>query len=147
MVDSIREVKKYLKKYHKPDEPIPAKSRDRVLRGLARGIRRNPKLQENLPCHMCYNIGGPILPVAMKVCNGCLQKVLKKHSQRVIQREFLDYYCDMCFGRTFTIYLINPKICKKCGMNIGRKHQRNLAKVQAANYKNALKRSGLRQIF
>ena len=141
MVDDLFQVGKYIRKYHKPEDPIPDKSKSRVLRMMAHSIRRNPKMPDKSPCHICYYIRGTILPIHIKVCQGCFNKIMKKVGKvRVLKKEFADYHCDMCLGRTFTVYSINPWVCQKCSLKIGDKHRRELPKIKLIRAENTLRR-------
>ncbi len=133
-MDSIHEIKKYLKRFHKPDDTMNEleerkleKSSDRVLTTLARNIRRNPKPPSGR-CHGCSREADRILPMSLRVCRNCAVRFARMVDKpRFMRTDCLaGFNCDCCLGKTFVYYVINPYLCQKCTLKIGRRHRFDL---------------------
>ena len=133
MVDDLLKIEKFINRYHKPEDPIPSKSKSRVLRTLAQSIRHNKGLPEKIPCNLCYDSSGKLIPVTMRVCSGCIKHFIKKAGNpRWMKSEWGDFYCDYCLGRGYKIHHINPYVCRKCASRIGYKHRVKMPKIKIA---------------
>src|SRR3990167_574639 len=140
--DDLFTIKKYVAAHHKPADPIPDKSKDRVITSVARSIRTLQKSPITKgACQLCAHTDERLLPINIKICRGCFQTFLNKAGTfPVIKSEMIDYYCDWCFGRTFRIFLVNPDICRKCMFRLGEKHKKYLPAMKAQMRKPMLKR-------
>lgn len=140
-MDDLHTVVKYLKKEHKPEEPLPSKSQDRVLTDMARVIRRT-KAPGGGRCQTCGCQDDRLLPVTLKVCPQCVETFRNKCGfVRIQKKDYLSgQYCDWSFGKTFTIYTINPYICRKCMIKLGRKHQTQMPHTRKLMARDAQRR-------
>ncbi len=121
-VDDMFKVKKFVRKNFKPEDPIPDKSKNRVIESLARSIRRTPPLLRG-QCQLCETMADKLVPIPMNVCSGCVKRFIKKSENiRFLKFEFGEFYCDWCLGKGFKKFYINPYIDKKCMDKLGRKH-------------------------
>ena len=121
-VDDVFQVKKFVRKFLKSEDPIPDKSKNRVIESLARSIRRTPPLPSG-PCQFCETMAERLVPMPMSVCSGCVQKLTKKTDDlRLLKFEYGVFYCDWCLGKGFKKFYINPWLDGKCMEKIGRRH-------------------------
>ena len=139
--DSIHEVKKHLRKYHRPNEPIPEKSKDRVLTLIARSIRNNLGLPKGR-CDTCGNQSDRLVPVQSKVCRGCFNIFNKKSGyNKILKNELLDnFHCDWCLGRTFTPISVNPFVCLNCTTKVGNRHSVGMKEVRRKTMQSLIRR-------
>lgn len=137
--DSLHDIKSWLGK-QETEDPIPTKSKDRVLRDVAMGIRKNKDLPKGA-CNLCMTETERLAPVLITICSNCARKIIKHgHNTRVLKREFGDYYCDKCLGRTFTKIQINPLVCQKCSLKIGKRHEYDLVDMRKQKAMNDAKK-------
>lgn len=122
IVDDVFQVKKFVRKYLKSEDPIPDKSKSRVIESLARSIRRTPPLPKG-QCQLCETMSEKLVPIPMNVCSGCIKRFVRKSENiRFLKFEFGEFYCDWCLGKGFKKFYINPYLDKKCMDKLGRKH-------------------------
>ena len=131
VVDDLFKVKKFVMSYFKSEEPIPDKSKSRVIESLARSIRRTPPLPRG-SCQFCETMSEKLIPMPMVVCLGCVNKFIKKSDNlKFLKWEYGDFYCDWCLGRGYKKFHINPWIDKKCLDKIGRRHISDMGSLNA----------------
>jgi len=129
--DSFRDIKQWIKKNHKLDSTIPDKAKDRVLRGMAQGIRMNKSPLPSGPCHLCTTENERLAPIQLNLCQGCAKAIHKKvGGLKIINSAFEMHYCDKCFGKAFVKITSNPYVCKKCYIKIGALHKKNAFNYQ-----------------
>lgn len=127
----LHNIKRYFQAKHKPADKIPDKSRDRVLSILAKNVRKSRKPLPHGPCNLCYIFTDRLIPVSLKLCNGCFKRFNQKTgSINLLKFEWLDIYCDWCLGKVFGAFSINPMIDKKCMDRLGRKHRFGIAEMK-----------------
>lgn len=132
MPPTTSEVTDYLRGLHAED-PIALKSRERVLRAQAEGIKHNQALPGG-QCGFCSRNTDKLIPVPMRCCQNCVRQTMERgNGVRVMERpQPGNAYCDKCLGRTFTTVLINPFACQFCVSKIGTLHKYNLREIQRA---------------
>lgn len=123
-MESISEIQKWVVKHQKNEEDeLPDKSKYRVTRTMAEGLKNNKPLPKGR-CNFCGLETEVLYPIQMKVCLTCCNKFMKRGGQlEVIKKEMMDYWCDYCMTRTFSPLYINPRICIKCSNRIGVRHK------------------------
>jgi hypothetical protein len=118
-VDGVVEVQDWVRK-QEVEDPVGLKSRDRVSREVAEGIK-SVVPSSVFKCNFCSREMGECFPVVMKVCLGCVRKFMERGGGiKVVERSvFEDWRCEYCFGRTFSPLTINPFLCKSCSKKFG----------------------------
>lgn len=131
VVDDLFKVKKFVRKYLKPEEKPADKSKDRVITSLARSIRRTTPLPKG-PCQFCETMSEKLVPIPINLCTTCTNRFIKKSDNlRFLKWEWCDFYCDWCLGKSFKKFSVNPWLDKKCMDRLGRKHMSNRSSLNA----------------
>jgi len=134
-LDSLKKIKKYVEKNHKSyEDPIPSKSKERVLTDMAKSIRQShfhSKHPGKGNCHLCGGYSEFLPPVVMKVCPNCARRFVRKGGNlKVVNVTPESFHCDNCYGFSLTAYTINARVCKKCANKIRKFHTYKLPKLR-----------------
>jgi hypothetical protein len=112
------------------EDQITSKSKSRVLRTMAEGIKQTKQLPKGR-CSICGNYSEELIPQVLNVCKLDLDKMHKNNeSIRIIKSEFVTHYCDICLGRSMHKFNVNIYICPNCMKKIGNKHKNNLFEMR-----------------
>lgn len=123
---TISEISDYLRDQD-VDEDIKLKSKERVLRIMAQGVKKNEPLPSGA-CHFCGRHDERLIPVLLRVCLRCAKKFMARGGKlQVYKKEFIDFNCDSCLSRSFNSLSINPKICRYCSIKLGLVHKKGIS--------------------
>lgn len=124
-METISEIQKQIAEQHVEDD-IPLKSKQRVLRIIAEGIKKNNPLKKGR-CANCSREEDKLIPIPMTICLRCSERFIKNSGElHVINKKNGEIICDFCLNKTFSSFYVNPKICGYCLQKVARIHKLGL---------------------
>lgn len=124
-MSTITEIADYLRG-QEVEEEIKMNSKERVLRSMAQGVKKNKPLPAGA-CHFCGGYDERLIPVVMRVCLRCAKRYMNRGGALIVtKKEYTDFHCDACLNRSFHALTINPKICRYCSIGVGKVHKRGI---------------------
>ncbi len=114
------------------EDPIAGKSKERVLRDMAEGVKKNKAL-EGGNCNICGRLSEKLLPVPMRVGKPALEEMQRfgGGKLKIVNVMYGPYFCDKTLVKHHQTWYVNPFMCQWCANKLGTFHKYNLDGMRA----------------